>query len=85
MENIIVRCKQCNKELESHPAKTKCCGCPNMTTVKDNVITAVDLSKVIILNNIKTKKNTSILSPEDISWQESRKKRNIKKLDFEVK
>jgi hypothetical protein len=85
MENISIRCKQCNKELESHPTKTKCCGCPNMTTIKGNNITAIDLSKVIILNSIKTKKTSNVLTSEDIAWQESRKKRKIRKLDFEIK
>jgi hypothetical protein len=85
MENIIIRCKQCNKELESHTSKTRCCGCPNMTTIKDNNITAIDLSKVIILNSIKNKKTSNVLTSEDIAWQESRKKRKIRKLDFEIK
>jgi Zn finger protein HypA/HybF involved in hydrogenase expression len=31
---LKIRCKKCNKELISHPAKTQCCGCENMTIVK---------------------------------------------------
>lgn len=85
MENIRIRCKQCNKELESHPAKSKSCGCSNMATVRNNSITAVDLSKIIILSNLKNKKNENVLTSEDIAWQESRKKRKVRKLDFEIK
>lgn len=85
MENIRIRCKQCNKELESHPAKSRSCGCSNMTTIRNNSITAVDLTKVVILNNLKYKKTENVLTSEDIAWQESRKQRKVRKLDFEVK
>jgi hypothetical protein len=85
MENLMIRCKSCNKELESHSAKSKSCGCPNMTTIRDNNITAVDLSKVVILNNIKKIEKTNTLTSEDIAWQESRRNRKVKKLNFEIK
>jgi hypothetical protein len=85
MDKLMIRCKSCNKELESHSAKSKSCGCPNMTTIRDNNITAIDLSRVIILNNIKKNEKTNALTSEDIAWQESRRKRKIKKLDFEIK
>jgi hypothetical protein len=48
---MIVRCKSCNVELESHSTQTKCCGCPNMTTVIENKITAIDLTKVIMVKS----------------------------------
>lgn len=85
MENIQIRCKCCNKELESHPSKSRSCGCSNLTTIRNNSITAVDLTKVIILNNPKYKKQNNVLTSEDIAWQESRKKRKVKKLDFEIR
>ena len=50
---IEVRCKLCNTELKSHPTQTSCCGCPNMATVCGDKITALDLSKVVMLNSIK--------------------------------
>ena len=34
MENIKIRCRSCGKELEGHPSKTVCCGCPNMATIR---------------------------------------------------
>ena len=85
MENLKIRCKSCNTELEGHSTKTVACGCPNMATITGNKIMAVDLSKVIMLNTINSKPPTSLFSNEDIEWQEARRKRKIRKLDFEVR
>lgn len=85
MENIKIRCKECNKELESHPSQTKTCGCPNMATIRGDRISAVDLSKIVMLNSISTKSKTGFLTNDDIAWQEARRQRKVKKLDFEVR
>ena len=84
MEQIKVRCRSCNKEIRSTAGKSVCCGCSNMTTIKGDIISAVDLSKVIMLNTYTTKKDSGI-SQEQIEWQEKRSKRKIRKLDFEVR
>ena len=84
MERIKVRCRSCGKEVESSSGKSVTCGCSNMTTIKGDIISAVDLSKVIMLNTY-TKKKDSGLSTEQIEWQEKRSKRKIRKLDFEVR
>ena len=82
---LRIRCKSCNKELEGHPSKTRCCGCDNLTTIKDTKVTAVDLSQVIMLNSIKEDKKSNFLSDSDLAYQESRRSRKIRKLDFEVR
>jgi hypothetical protein len=86
---IKVRCKCCNKELEAEENQTRCCGCPNMTTISNEIISAVDLSKVVMLNSYqsktKTKIKTNVLTDEDIQWQEERRRRKVKRLDFEVR
>ena len=82
---LVVRCKNCNKELISHPSHTKCCGCPNMTTICGDKISALDLSDVVMVNSINTKSKTSVLTSEDIAWQEARRQRKVKRLDFEVR
>jgi hypothetical protein len=79
---LSVRCKVCNKELISSP-KLQCCGCPNMTTVVGEKITAVDLSKVLLLNSEKKIKNNAILTSDDLKYQEDRRKRKVRKLHFE--
>ena len=73
----------CGVELESHPIRTKCCGCDNLTTVKDDKISAIDLSQVVMLNSIKEKKQSSFLTSQDLQFQESRKQRKIRKIEFE--
>lgn len=82
---LKIRCKNCNSILESHSSQTKCCGCDNMTTIKGETITAIDLTKVEIVSNIIKKETKSILSREDLAFQESRKNRKVKKLEFEIK
>ena len=47
MERVRVRCRSCGKELEGHPGKTYSCGCPNMTTVRDNNISPMLLPDII--------------------------------------
>ena len=85
MENLRIRCKSCNRELEGHPTKTIACGCSNMATIRGDKIMALDLSKVVMLNSIKTKEKSSIFTNEDLAYQESRRQRKVKRLDFEVR
>ena len=85
MENIKIRCRSCGKELEGHPSKTVCCGCPNMATIRGDKISAVDLSNVVMVNSYQTKNKKGVLSSEDILWQEQRKQRKVRKMNFEVR
>ena len=48
MEPIRVRCRSCGKEVKAAAGKSVCCGCENMTTIKGDVISAVDLGQVIM-------------------------------------
>jgi len=82
---LSIRCKSCGRELEAHPVKTRSCGCPNMTTIRGEQITAVDLSEVILLNTEKNIKKQPLLSNADLKYQEERRQRKVRKLDFEVR
>ena len=84
---LVVRCRECNKEISSHETQARSCGCSNMTTVKGDSVTAVDLSKVLMIQSSSKKqsKNTNVLSPQDLNFQEERRKRKVRKLDFEVR
>ena len=84
METLRVRCRSCGKELQGHSSRTYSCGCPNMTTIHGDSITAVDLSEVIMLNSSIHNKETGLPS-QDLQWQEERRKRKVRKLDFEVR
>jgi len=85
MYNIRIRCRSCGKELEGYQNKTVSCGCPNMATIRGDKVSAVDLSEVIMVNSNQPEDKKKFLSQEDILWQEERRKRKVRKLDFEVR
>ena len=83
---LVVRCKSCGKELSSDNGKSQCCGCPNMTSIVGDKITAVDLSQAVIVKmRVDEKSNETSLSSSDVAWQESRRQRKVRKMDFEVR
>ena len=77
---IKVRCRECNTEV----TEGRSCGCPNMVMVKGDIVTAIDLNRTIMVssNNDNTKEG---LTSEDLKWQEQRRKRKVRKLDFEIR
>ena len=83
---LVVRCRECQKEITSHETKSQSCGCSNMMTVKDDSVTAVDLSRVVMISSsTKKMKKDGVLSDSDLMFQEERRKRKVRKLDFEIK
>ena len=84
---LVVRCRDCNKEVISHETQVRSCGCPNMTTVKGDSVTAVDLSRVVMIQSTQKKsfKTESLFSPQELQFQEERRKRKVRKLDFEIR
>lgn len=81
---LQVRCKSCGKELTS-TTKLQSCGCPNMMKVENDKISAVDLTQVVMISSNKSNIKSNVLTQEDIMWQEERKRRKIRKLDFEIR
>jgi hypothetical protein len=82
---ISIRCKDCNREITGHQTKTVTCGCPNMATIRGDKISAVDLSHIIMLNSLKENQKSNVLTSQDIAWQEARRQRKVRKLDFEIR
>ncbi len=82
---ISIRCKDCNKELTGHQTKTVTCGCPNMATIRGDKISALDLSRIVMLNSNKKEQKSNVLSSQDLAFQEARRQRKVKRLDFEVR
>ena len=80
---IKVRCTSCGKELQGQKSRIICCGCSNMTTIHDDVVSANDMNQVILLQNNKNVKKTSIFSEEDLKYQEARRHRKVRKMTFE--
>ena len=82
---ISIRCKDCNREITGHQSKTITCGCPNMATIRGDKISALDLSRIVMLNSIQKEQKSNVLTSQDIAWQEARRQRKVKRLDFEVR
>jgi len=58
-----------------------------MMTVKGDSVSALDLSRVVMINSIKEResKKLNVLSSQDLAFQEARRQRKVKRLDFEVR
>ena len=56
-----------------------------MATIRGDKISALDLSEVVLINSEKNIKKQPLLSNADLKYQEDRKKRKVRKLDFEVR
>ena len=50
---IRVRCKVCSKEVGDFYGDLGCCGCHNLTSVRNGKIIAKDLTKVVIIDSPK--------------------------------
>ena len=81
---ITVRCKECNTELTSSN-KIQTCGCPNQMNLVDNKVGAVDMNKVVLITHNRESKIDSHFSREELAYQEARRKRKVRRLDFEVR
>ena len=85
MDNIKVRCRSCGKEVEGAAGRAVSCGCPNRVTIVGDVVSAVDMDKVVMLNSYGSKKEKEGLTDQDLQWQEQRRRRKVRKLDFEIR
>jgi hypothetical protein len=56
-----------------------------MMTVKGDSVSALDLGRVIMINSGKNDYKSDKLSPQDLAFQEERRRRKVRKLDFEVR
>ena len=81
---ITIRCKECKTELNSS-SKIQFCGCPNQMSVVGNKIGAKDLDKVVMVSNNVENKIDSHFSRSELLYQEERRRRKVKRLDFEVR
>ena len=81
---ITIRCKECKTELTSS-GKIQFCGCPNQMSIVDNKIGAKDLDKVVMVSNNVENKIDSHFSRSELLYQAERRRRKVKRLDFEVR
>ena len=80
---MLVRCNVCGKDLQSDGNKIISCGCSNMTSVHDDIVSANDMDQVIILQNNKKFKNESLFTSQELEYQEARRRRGVRKMYFE--
>ena len=81
---ITVRCKECRTELTS-TSKIQFCGCPNQMSVVDNKVGAKDLDKVVMVSNNVGRNIDSHFSRSELLYQEERRRRKVRRLDYDVK
>ena len=81
---ITVRCRECRSELTS-TSKTQFCGCPNQMSVVDNKVGAIDLDKVVMVSDNVERKIDSHFSRSELIYQEERRRRKVRRLDFDVR
>ena len=79
---ITVRCKECNKELISS-GKSQFCGCPNQMSVVDDKIGATNLDKIVMVTNNVERKIDSHFSAQELLYQEERRRRKVRRIEFE--
>ena len=79
---IIVRCKECKIELVS-TSKVQFCGCSNQMSVVDDKVGAVNLDKVVMVSNNIERKIDSHFSTQELLYQEERRKRKVRRIQFE--
>jgi len=79
---IVVRCKECGTELTS-TSKVQFCGCPNQMRVVDDKVGAVNLDKVVMVSNNVERKIDSHFSKEELQYQEERRRRKVRRIQFE--
>lgn len=77
----------CGTELESS-SKTQVCGCPNQATILGPKISAVDMNEVVIIQTEEQEEEqnkSQYLTASDLEWQQQRRQRGVRKLDYEVR
>ncbi len=79
---LRVRCKVCNTEINSN-SKAQCCGCTNQMIVHNEVVTARNLSEVVLINTDTNVREAGHLTQDQLQWQEARRHRKIRKLTYE--
>ena len=86
MEKIRIRCRSCGKEVVGCAGKSVSCGCSNMASIHGDVVSAKDMEQIIMLNSYMPKKEPKEeLTDQDLQWQEQRRRRKVRRLDFEIR
>ena len=83
---ITIKCLASGKELTSYTIETKCCGCSNMTSITGNTFTGEDLSLIEVVSQDRySASEDGVLSNDDKQFQENRRQRKIRRINFETR
>ncbi len=80
---LKVQCRSCGKELHGEQSRAVACGCSNMTSIQGETVSARDMGQVVLLQSDKNVKKSSLFTPQELEYQEARRKRKVRKLTFE--
>ena len=69
--------------MESDSSRIVSCGCENMTSVHDDIVSANDMGQVLLLQNNKKFKKESLFTSQELEYQEARRRRGVRKMIFE--
>ena len=64
-------------------SKVQFCGCSNQMRVVDNKVGAVDMDKVVMVSNNLERKIDSHFSRTELLYQEERRRRKVRRIEFE--
>jgi len=70
-----VICNACGVVIAVPSVKFVCCGCDNLLTVENDIISAVDMELIDFIEESKPKTKS----------RTTRRRRRVRKLDFEVR
>ena len=56
-----------------------------MMTLRGDTVTAVDLTQVVMVSSFRQSAKSNVLTSSDLEFQEVRRARKVRKLDFEVR
>jgi hypothetical protein len=56
-----------------------------MATIRGDRISALDLSHVVIVESNTEAQKSNLFSDQDLAFQEARRQRKVKRLDFEIR
>ena len=83
---LRIKCKKCGVELTSS-TKSMVCGCENMTSLHDDIVSAKNLSEVQIIEQSEEQTDelggTRLAQREMNDWQLARSQRKIRHQNFE--
>jgi len=56
-----------------------------MMTVCNDKVTALDLARIVMVESSQGNQKSKVFSDEDLAFQEARRQRKVRKLDFEIR